>query len=48
LEVPHTHVHLIPLRTMDDINFSRPKLDPSQDELQAVSAQIRDAFISFD
>ena len=44
LEVPHTHVHLIPLRTMDDINFSRPKLNPSQDVLQDVSSQISNAF----
>ena len=29
LEVPHAHIHLIPLRTMDDINFSRPKLKMS-------------------
>nr|HPI79048.1 HIT family protein [Cyclobacteriaceae bacterium] len=26
LEVPHTHVHLVPMNTMDDINFTRPKL----------------------
>ena len=33
LEVPHAHIHLIPITTMDDMNFSRPKLSPSQDEL---------------
>jgi len=44
LEVPHTHVHLIPLRTMDDINFSRPKLNPDQDELEKMSSQISEAF----
>ena len=26
LEVPHVHIHLVPLRTVDDINFTRPKL----------------------
>lgn len=41
LEVPHAHVHLIPLRTMDDINFSRPKLTMSQEELADIAAQIR-------
>ena len=41
LEVPHTHVHLVPLNSMDDINFSRPKLKPSKDELQAVAAKIK-------
>ena len=41
LEVPHTHVHLIPLNKMDDINFSRPKLSPSQEELAAVAESIK-------
>ena len=40
LEVPHTHVHLIPLNNMDDINFSRPKLNPSPEELKQVAQQI--------
>ena len=40
LEVPHTHVHLVPLNTMDDINFSRPKLNPSQEELSEVAERI--------
>ena len=33
LEVPHVHVHLVPLRTIDDIKFSRPKLKLTQEEL---------------
>ncbi|GDX51257.1 HIT family protein [Bacteroidota bacterium] len=41
LEVPHAHVHLVPLNTVDDINFTRPKLKPSQDELAVVAAKIR-------
>lgn len=41
LEVPHTHVHLVPLNTMDDINFSRPKLNPSKDELAEVCDKIK-------
>ncbi len=41
LEVPHTHVHLIPLNTMNDINFSKPKLKPSQEELAKVAERIR-------
>jgi histidine triad (HIT) family protein len=41
LEVPHTHVHLVPLNTMDDINFSRPKLSPSQDELFEICDRIK-------
>jgi histidine triad (HIT) family protein len=41
LEVPHTHVHLIPLNTMNDINFTKPKLKLSQDELAATAEKIR-------
>ncbi len=40
LEVPHTHVHLIPLNSMNDINFTREKLKPSQAELAATAARI--------
>lgn len=43
LEVPHAHVHLIPITKMDDCNFSRPKLNPSQDELARVAELIRKA-----
>ena len=32
LEVPHAHIHLIPLNTMQDIDFSQPKLNISNDE----------------
>jgi histidine triad (HIT) family protein len=41
LEVPHTHVHLVPMNSMQDINFSKPKLKPSQKDLAAVAAKIR-------
>lgn len=43
LEVPHTHVHLVPLNTMNDINFSKPKLKPSAEELAATAELIRKA-----
>ena len=43
LEVPHTHVHLVPLNSMDDLNFSRPKLKPSKEELAAAAEKIRRA-----
>lgn len=43
LEVPHAHIHLIPLETMDDINFSRPKLSLSQERLSGIAEQIRKA-----
>ena len=43
LEVPHAHVHLIPLNGVADINFERPKLQRSQDELAATAEKIRRA-----
>lgn len=45
LEVPHAHVHLIPMRTVSDMNFANPKLAPSQEELRATAAQIRAHFV---
>lgn len=44
LEVPHTHVHLVPMNSMDDLNFTRPKLQPSKEELAATAEKIRKAY----
>jgi histidine triad (HIT) family protein len=41
LEVPHAHIHLIPMNSADDLNFTRPKLKPTQEELAAVAEKIR-------
>ena len=41
LEVPHAHMHLIPLNSMNDINFTREKMKPSQNELKATADRIR-------
>ncbi len=41
LEVPHCHIHLIPMNSMDDMNFSRPKLSPSPEQLASVAETIR-------
>lgn len=43
LEVPHAHIHLIPMNRVDDMNFARPKLSPSQDELAATAKKISEA-----
>lgn len=43
LEVPHAHVHLVPMNTADDLNFTRPKLKPSREELEATAELIRNA-----
>lgn len=40
LEVPHAHIHLIPLHTMQDINFSKPHLSFPPEEMQALAAAI--------
>lgn len=44
LEVPHVHIHLVPLNSMDDINFNRPKLTPTQDDLTRVAEAISNNF----
>ena len=44
LEVPHTHIHLVPLNKMDDINFSRQKLNPSSEELREMEKNIKSFF----
>jgi histidine triad (HIT) family protein len=41
LEVPHAHVHLVPLNRMLDINFSQEKLKPSQESLAKTAELIR-------
>jgi histidine triad (HIT) family protein len=46
LEVPHAHVHLVPMNSMGDINFTKPKLNPSKEELAAVAERIRKALQS--
>ena len=40
LEVPHAHLHIVPIDQADDLNFTRPKLAPSQEELAADCAKI--------
>jgi histidine triad (HIT) family protein len=44
LEVPHAHVHLIPFRAMDDMNFTRPKLKLSKEEFAELAEKIKTAF----
>lgn len=44
LEVPHAHIHLIPMQSERDMLFSNPKLQLPADEMQAVADTIRKAF----
>jgi histidine triad (HIT) family protein len=44
LEVPHAHIHLVPMDSLDDMNFSKPKQHPTSEELAATAALIRGSF----
>lgn len=44
LEVPHAHIHLIPIQTEADISFSKPKLQLSKEEMEEIAKTIRDNF----
>ena len=43
LEVPHAHIHLVPLNNVSDINFERPKLKFPESEMQSVADLIKSA-----
>ncbi|MEO6905049.1 MAG: HIT family protein [Ginsengibacter sp.] len=43
LEVPHAHLHLVPLNTMNDINFTRKKLSPTNEKLKNAQDKILEA-----
>lgn len=43
LEVPHAHVHLVPINSADDLNFTRPKLQVDKSEMEAIAEKIRKA-----
>ncbi|MEO6849924.1 MAG: HIT family protein [Mucilaginibacter sp.] len=43
LEVPHVHIHLIPMNNVSDLNFSRPKLSFTPEQLHATAEKIVDA-----
>jgi histidine triad (HIT) family protein len=43
LEVPHAHVHLIPIRGIHDMDFSKPKVNLAPERMEALAAEIRAA-----
>lgn len=45
LEVPHAHIHMIPINNMSDANFSNPKLSLSDDEMNHIAQEIRLAIV---
>ncbi len=40
LEVPHAHMHLVPINTSDDLNFTAPKMKLTADQLKGVQEKI--------
>lgn len=46
LEVPHAHIHLIPINSMNDCNFASPKLALSQEEFQQIASTIGNSYNS--
>jgi histidine triad (HIT) family protein len=40
IEVPHAHMHLIPINSANDLNFTQPKLKPGEEELKRVQQRI--------
>ena len=44
LEVPHAHIHLIPMRKLSDMNFTKAKLEKTSNELAEMAANIRQKF----
>ncbi len=44
LEVPHAHIHLIPMNRVDDLNFARPKLTFTNEQLAETKDKIKAAF----
>lgn len=45
LEVPHVHIHLIPMNAVNDMNFSKEKLVPTNEDLTEAAAKIKAALV---
>ena len=43
LEVPHAHIHLIPINGLHDMDFTRPKLNFTSEEFEAIADKIKEA-----
>lgn len=48
LEVPHAHMHLVPINSANDLNFSRPKLKATQEDLKVVQEKLKAALSRID
>lgn len=45
LEVAHAHIHIVPINSVYDIDFSKPKLEFTQEEFSSIASQISKEFI---
>ena len=48
LEVPHAHMHLVPINSAEDLNFTKAKLNPAPEELKAVHEKLKAALTLID
>jgi histidine triad (HIT) family protein len=46
LEVPHTHIHLVPINQVSDINFKNPPVEVSPEEMQVLAERIQARMLS--
>lgn len=44
LEVPHAHIHLVPMQSENDLNFRNPKLHLSDEEMSSIASKIREEY----
>ncbi len=45
LEIPHAHIHLVPMNSMEDVNFRNPKLKFTPEQFQATAEKIKSRII---
>ena len=48
LEVPHAHIHLVPIDSVGDIDFSKPKIEVDSNQMHEISSSIYQAFQELD
>jgi histidine triad (HIT) family protein len=46
LEVPHAHIHLVPIKTANDLNFTQPKITLDKEEMLSIQQLLREALIA--
>jgi histidine triad (HIT) family protein len=46
LEIPHVHIHLVPMDSMEDVNFRNPKLKFTPEEFKAIAEKINNKFLN--